>query len=162
MIVSNTTPITNLLRLGLLPELGRLFPRLVVPPEVLAELEAGHGPAKTWLPPTDALEVEVRQAGPSELAQELVLRLDSVEIAAICLAVELGADALLIDEAAGRHAARRHGITVIGTLAILVEFKRRGLIDGLEKLLHRLRHELHFWFSDTLRDWALRDAGDLK
>lgn len=158
MIVSNTTPLTNLLRLGLLPELGRLFPRIVVLPEVLAELEVSHGSAETWRPPDGVLGIEVRQAAPSELALELALRLDSGEIAAICLSVEVGAGALLIDEDAGRQAARRHGIKVVGTLAILVELKKLGLVDNLDEVLHRLRHELHFWFSDELREWAMREA----
>src|SRR5207253_244143 len=62
LIVSNTTPITNLLRLGLLPALGHLVGEVVVPPEVIAELEAGHGPADGWLPAKDVLSVEVKAA----------------------------------------------------------------------------------------------------
>lgn len=155
MIVSNTTPITNLARLGLLPVLGHLVGDLVVPPEVLAELEAGHGPADVWLPSKDVLAVEVKAAAPSALFVELRLRLDAGEAAAICLALDVGASCVLMDEVEGRLAARRHGLKVVGTLALLVEMKARGLLDDLEAQLERLRHELHFWFSDELRDWAL-------
>jgi predicted nucleic acid-binding protein len=89
------------------------------------------------------------------LMGELIVRLDSGEAAAICLALQIGAAAVLIDEVEGRRVAQRHGLKVIGTLALLVEMNNRGLLDDLAHTLHLLRHELHFWFSDELRDWAL-------
>jgi len=129
-----------------------------VPHEVLAELEAGHGPADGWLPSKDILAGEVKDGEPSALFLELCLRLDAGEAAAICLALEVGASCVLMDEVEGRLAAKRHGIKVIGTIALLVEMSALGLFDDLETQLDRLRHELHFWFSDELRDWALGKA----
>ena len=51
------------------------------------------------------------------------------ERSAIALAQETSADALLIDERAGRREAERRHLRVIGTLAVLEEAGRRGLLN---------------------------------
>jgi predicted nucleic acid-binding protein len=50
------------------------------------------------------------------------------EEAAIALSREIGADALLIDDPAGRQAAAERGVGVIGTLGVLERASERGLI----------------------------------
>ena len=51
------------------------------------------------------------------------------ERAAIALALETSTDALLIDERTGRREAERRHLRVVGTLAVLEEAGRRGLLD---------------------------------
>jgi hypothetical protein len=46
-------------------------------------------------------------------------QLDSGEQEAITLALELQADALLIDELKGRKAAKQHGLKIVGVLGVL-------------------------------------------
>lgn len=71
-------------------------------------------------------------------------RLDAGETEAIALAIEIGADALLLDEQAGRREATRRGLRVAGTLSVLDEADRAGLLDfekavaALEKTSFRL------------------------
>ena len=55
--------------------------------------------------------------------------LDAGEREAIRLATELAADALIIDEPAGREAARQQGVRVIGTLRVLYDAAEVGLCD---------------------------------
>jgi predicted nucleic acid-binding protein len=57
------------------------------------------------------------------------LNLDRGEREAISLALEIGAAVLLIDDRKGRIEAARCGLRVAGTLGILEEAARRGLID---------------------------------
>jgi predicted nucleic acid-binding protein len=63
-----------------------------------------------------------------------LLRLDEGERAAIVLAASMHADAILMDDRAGRAVARARGFTVMGTLGILDAAARRGLIDLAEAL----------------------------
>lgn len=66
---------------------------------------------------------------PSILSLAPLSRLDLGETEAIALAGELHADWLLIDETAGRDEAARQGIQTIGTLGVLREAHRAGLLD---------------------------------
>jgi predicted nucleic acid-binding protein len=57
---------------------------------------------------------------------------------AICLAREIHAAAILIDDRAGRSAAVQYGLQVIGTLGLLESAAMRGWID-LPQVLERLQ-----------------------
>jgi predicted nucleic acid-binding protein len=65
--------------------------------------------------------------------------LDSGERAAIALALDWKADLLLMDERAGAKEARRLGLTVTGTLGVLVRGAERRFIK-LAPALEKLRH----------------------
>ena len=82
------------------------------------------------------------------------------EIAALSLAVEVRADAVLMDETAGRHAAVSLGLRPVGLLGLLLEAKQRSLIPALAPLLDRLEKEAQFWISAPLRASVLTDAGE--
>lgn len=91
---------------------------------------------------------------------ELRASLDVGEAEAIALAEEVKADIVLIDEMAGREAARIRGFKVLGTLGLLVRAKQSGLHPSVNPLIDRLRGELNFFISDELRRAILRQAGE--
>ena len=66
------------------------------------------------------------------------LNVDAGELEAICLAREIHAAAILIDDRAGRSAAVQYGLPVIGTLGLLESAAMRGWID-LPQVLERLQ-----------------------
>lgn len=70
----------------------------------------------------------------------LVRTLDRGEAAAIPLAERLGAD-LLCDDAAGRAEARRRGISVVGTLGVLLLAKRKGLLPKVRPVMESMVRE---------------------
>jgi predicted nucleic acid-binding protein len=74
-------------------------------------------------------------------AEPVVLRRSGLgpgEAAAIALALELSADALLIDDRDARHEARDHGLIVLGTLRVLADAAKHGFAN-LRTALDRLR-----------------------
>ena len=77
------------------------------------------------------------------------LGLDAGETAAILLAEQLGADALLIDERDGRAVALARGIAVIGTLGIVAGARRSGALERAAPVVAQLRAD-GFWLSDAL------------
>jgi uncharacterized protein len=85
---------------------------------------------------------------------------DPSEAEAIALAEVLRADAVLIDELAGREVAIRSRFTVVGTSGVLLEAKRLGLCTAAKPLLDRLQTELNFFVSSGLRRTILRQAGE--
>jgi hypothetical protein len=62
------------------------------------------------------------------VVEELLSTLGPGEAEALALAVEVHAEAILIDEAAGRAIARERGLLPIGVLGILLRARQRRLI----------------------------------
>lgn len=60
---------------------------------------------------------------------------------------------LLIDDAAGRKAALKAGIHVIGTIGALLRAKQIGHVKQVSPILTELRNQ-GYWLSDTLLQQA--------
>ena len=138
VIVSDTSPIRYLVLIGETGLLQKLYGRILIPLAVYAELQRPQTPeaVRVWAHAAPAW-MEVIPDGSSVTASTVSSALDSGERAAIALAVDLKADLLLMDERAGAREARRLGLTVTGTLGVLVRGAERGFIKlalALEKL----------------------------
>ena len=80
--------------------------------------------------------------------------------AVVHLARETKADYVLIDERKGRKIARDiFGLKVIGTARILVEAKRKGLLNSVSAALRQLK-EAGYWIHDDIVRLALKEAGE--
>jgi predicted nucleic acid-binding protein len=156
IVVADTSPLNYLVlidQIGLLPI---LYQRVLVPEAVLAELRHPRAPrsAGLWIAsPPPWLEVCAVHGVPDQS----LLTLDPGERDAILLAVERGVGVVLMDEAEGRREAERHNVRVAGTLAVLEQGAKRGLID-LPAVIDRLR-QTNFRLRSNLFQKALdRDA----
>ena len=76
--------------------------------------------------------------------------MDPGEAEAIVLAIELEADALLIDEKKGRKIAEEHGIIITGLLGILIIAKSENLISEVKPILDKLIFETGFRINPKL------------
>lgn len=160
VVVSDTSPVRALAHLRLLDVLAELFGEVFVPQAVAEELL--HPPARlTGVDVRSLPGLTVRQPDNEERVAELRAELDAGEAEAIALAEELRAEALLIDEAAGRNVASQLGLPVLGTLGILLIAKQRGLVREIRPLLNKLQDQLKFYISPNLRDDILRLAREL-
>ena len=127
--------------------LQKLYGRVIVPEAVVRELKAQKTPemVRQWMMvPPDWLEV--RQV--TVPADPALAKLDAGEREAIVLAEALRADALLLDERAGRREAERRRIRVIGTVRILDDAAEADLLN-LPDVLRRLR-AFGFYIDDKL------------
>ena len=91
----------------------------------------------------------------SESNDPSLKRLDAGEGAAIALAVELGADLLLMDDEEGVAAARGKGLEVTGTLGILSRAAERQLVD-LADAFDRVKRT-NFRFPQEIMDRFLME-----
>lgn len=135
IVVSDTSPLHYLILCGADAVLARLFDQVVVPPAVFAELQQPNTPAavRSWMQAQPAW-LSIRKPTTTDPA----LNVDTGEREAICLAREIHAEAVLMDDRAGRAAAVRYGVPVIGTLGLLEEAALRGWID-LPQVLGQLQ-----------------------
>jgi len=145
IIVADTSPLNYLVQIEAVQILPALYGRILVPPQVLCELNDAQAPAavRAWLSAPPAW-LEVKRPTRTDPS----LHVHEGEAAAIALAFEVKADRLLIDEQDGRAAARQLGIPVAGTLAVLKDAASAGLLD-LAASLKRLQ-QTNFRASATL------------
>ncbi|MBL9136507.1 MAG: DUF3368 domain-containing protein [Verrucomicrobiales bacterium] len=153
IVVSDTSCISNLLSIGLEDLLPRLFGEVLIPPAVRSELLRFHVRVPDFVRC-------VAPAGTGEMAR-LSEELDLGEAEAICLALELKADRLLIDEALGRAAALREGIRIIGLVGVLVTAKRAGHLGCVCPVLRQLEVDAGFYLSAALKEDVLRAVDEV-
>jgi predicted nucleic acid-binding protein len=150
LVVSDNSLFNLLVRVGAADVLPALFQRVLIPPEVAAEMRHSKAP----------VEIQTFVAGPpgwlsvQAPANPLPLpHLDPGEAAAISLAVELGAP-LLIDERDGRQEAQARGLTVIGAIGVLERAADVGLVPDLAAVDARIRG-LRFHVADAILQASL-------
>jgi predicted nucleic acid-binding protein len=75
--------------------------------------------------------------------------IDPGESAAIALARRINSDLLIVDDMAGRRLAQRMGLTVTGTVGVVLAGAERHLIDDPFVVLDDLRKRGGLWLSDS-------------
>jgi predicted nucleic acid-binding protein len=156
-VVSNTTPIISLLKIGKLEILKVLYDEIYIPQEVFNEIEAGK--QKKYYLNLLAFEwIKIEQIQDRK-SIAYFLDLDKGEAEAIVLATESEADLILLDESLGRFHAKHAGLRVTGTIGILVKAKKQGLISELKPLILELK-EKGVWLSESLIERILELANE--
>lgn len=156
--ISNTSSLILLHAVGHLNWLAVLFEEVWVPTEVVDELAAGQAEGY----PAPALEALpfIRVATPRHPPSEwLALDLGPGELAAMTLALENRAHIVLLDDALARRVALAAGLTVWGTLRLILEAKATGEIDSIVAVLDELV-DAGMWLTDDIRARLLRLAGE--
>lgn len=155
-IVSNTSPLSNLIFIGEIAWLRQVYPKITIPPMVHTELSRLEKirPAIASLIQQGWLEIQT----PNDVT--LKQSLDPGEAEAIALALEIKADRLLIDERLGRQVAARQGLKIRGIVGLLIRAKQQGLIPEVKPVLDRLRSQAGFRVSPALYATALQEAGE--
>jgi uncharacterized protein len=141
IIVSDTSPINNLVAINHLYLLRQLYGTVIIPEAVYRELTNPNFPVAGATEVQTFDWVQTRTVSDRTLVEALSNELDIREAEAIALAVEMQADQVLIDERRGRLVASRLNFRYTGILGILVEAKSKGLITEVKPLLDALINE---------------------
>jgi uncharacterized protein len=156
-VISNTTPLLSLLKIGQLDLLERLYERVVVPEAVWMEMEAGKG-GMFYLDLVTLPWVDVQKAQ-NKAAVQYLADLDKGEAEVIVLAQEIGADLVIIDETLGRSYAAHFRLPFTGTLGVLLRSKKEGYIQSVKPLLDEMRKK-GIWISERVFKDVLALAGE--
>ncbi len=148
-IVSNSSPLIVLARIGHLDLLERLFTTVMVPPAVTHEVVSVVLP--TWV-----IERPLMQpVGPRILRASL----GAGESEAISLALEVGVQWIILDDRPARRLAEALGLPVIGTLGILLASKRRGFLPAVRPCVDALVN-VGFRMAPDLYERVIASAGE--
>lgn len=148
IIVSDTSPIANLLQIKRLELLHTIFGEVIIPPaverEILAlekfNIDLAVFRSADW----------IKLCQPVDIGAVNILRhdLDAGDSEAIVLAQELKAHWVLLDERAGTQIAESLGLQPIGLVGILIIAKKKKLLKSVIPVLEELRTTAGFWISD--------------
>lgn len=139
LAVLDASPLITFHQIAHLDLLRGVFDRAIVPPHVAREVAPSLGTVPDWIgvQPATAIPVFSRMLGPGERE-------------AIALANQLSADFIVLDDLSARMAAMELGLTVIGSLGLLVRAKDRGLIRAVRPLMEAMIGN-GLYVSDELR-----------
>lgn len=159
MIVSNTTPISNLIQLDLLCLIEDLGEKVTIPNAVAKELDDGVDILGKWRERCGKL-VNIQSVSPDPLIQQFLISLHPGEAEALTLAIRQNSRLFLCDDFDARKLAYLHGLRVSDTLGLLIAGKSRGLIPAVTPFLDRLRIDVRFWLTDALYKEIIKLSGE--
>lgn len=155
--VVNASPLIVLGKAGRLALIDELCDAAFLPDAVATEILAG--------PADDPARLSVtagwgRRVSPRQIPASLVeWGLGAGETAVLAVAMEHMPCTALLDDAAGRSAARTLGIPVLGTLGLIVRAKVRGLVPSAARVFDDLR-QAGLYLDDSIIEAALRHIGE--
>lgn len=160
IVVADAGPLIHLSLIGKVELLPALFGRILIAERVYAEVvqEGDTLPGSAELRAANWVD-RGEDMPQGDVLELLNAQLDAGETAALWLAIAREADWVLTDDRQARLAAERLGFQVKGTLGILVEAKRKGLISSLAPLVHQLKAN-GVWLSNPLIERTLEEVGE--
>lgn len=153
-IVLNSSPLIFLAKLGYLNQVVETSDNFYIPQSVADELRAKSDPAsQTVQALINSGNLQVWASNLTSLVNSLNQRLGKGESEAIALGIELNADYVLLDDSTARREARRLGLNIRGTLAIIRKLSKDGRISigSLNDFYQRLV-EIQFRVKRSLFD----------
>jgi predicted nucleic acid-binding protein len=141
VVVSDSTPLHYLVLVGRDAVLQKLYGEIFVPPAVLQELRHPSAPAEisAWAKSPPAW-LTVR--APQSVSQGFE-ELDFGEQHALALAREIHADLVLLDDKVARRRAEQESLKVKGTLGVLADAARAGMLNFRETVELLQRTSMH-------------------
>lgn len=143
-VVSNSSPLIFLGKLDALALLADCFESVAVPDAVMDEIQGHALPA--------FIKPHSLSAEGQGFIEGAVGRLHRGELSAMRLALEQRADLLLMDDLAARRKAGRLGLTVMGTVGVLLLANHRGRLPREEVLdmIARLRDQHNLYLTEAV------------
>ncbi len=157
IIISDSSPLISLAIIGKLDVLTFLYEEIYVPTAVYKEVIRSGKPFAKEL---KAFLYDKTKSVENKMAVDILLSdIGAGEAEAIILALEQHPDVILIDDLKARRFAKIKGLTVIGTMGLLLMAKKEGLITELKPLLSDLlSHNIRI--SAKIIDITLHAAGE--
>ncbi len=148
VIISDTSCLIILSKIGELNLLERTYGKVLTTPEVAAEY---GDPLPNW--------IELKNVRDKNRQKLLALQIDNGEASAIALAIEVKDSVLIMDDYKARKVAIKLGLEITGTIGVIVKAKLSGKIKSVKPYLDKIR-KTNFYLSKQLEDQAIKEAGE--
>lgn len=148
VVITDASCFIILHKIDALDLLHQLFSTILTTPEIAEEYGIN---LPEW--------VTVISVRDKKLQNDLAQVVDPGEASAIALAHEIESNFLITDDLQARKLAAKLGLTIIGTLGILLRAKQKSLIVLLAPYLEKIS-KTNFRISGELIDRVLKEAGE--
>lgn len=157
-VIVNSTPIIALSKAGRLHLLKELYGQISIPTAVKEEVTRKNDSVKAELESCDWIHVEPIMDSTSKSMYKAKLHDGEVEV--MILAQEHEGDHLvIIDDGPARRTAEYLGLTLTGTIGVLIKAKGKGLIGAVMPVISIMEKQ-GIYFSDDLKARVKRVAGE--
>lgn len=159
IVISNTSPIFYLHRIGLLELLKRLYGEIIIPNAVLEELEDGRKAGEDIPSIKEHNWIKVRHISvPSSI--KIIPDLGKGEAEVLALGLEERDHLLIIDDGLARVIAKLQSLKFTGTAGVLLKAKKEGLINEIRPILNNLKGS-GFFLKEKLVIDILKLSGEI-
>ena len=148
VIISDTSCLIILTKIGELDLLRQLYKTVTITQDIL--LEYGEN-LPDW--------IEVQQVKDNYRQQLLEMQIDKGEASAIALALETADNIVILDDWKARKVAERLGLSVTGTLGVIIKAKNNRIVPSIKPYLEKIK-ETNFRISEELEQIALKEANE--
>ncbi|MEO6453367.1 MAG: DUF3368 domain-containing protein [Ginsengibacter sp.] len=147
-IISDTSCLIILTNIGELELLYKTYGRIITTPDIAAEYNEA---LPEW--------IEIKSATDKYYQQILELQIDKGEASAIALALEITDSIIILDDYKARRVAETLGLTITGTIGVIIRAKLQGIIPSIKPYLFKIK-TTDFRLSADLEFHALKQAGE--
>lgn len=151
-VVADASPLIVFCQIDRLDLVQGILGELLIPPSVAAEIAPSLGAPPAW--------IRVAPLPPDRGLFSWEASLDRGESEAISLALSVAATQILLDDRPARRAAESLGLHVVGSLGMLLEALRMGLIADVQPLMDAMIR-MGFHVGSSLYDDVLKLADEL-
>ena len=160
IVVSDSTPLISLMKASKLDILKKLFGDVLIPEAVFSELTTNDAFPKeaALIRKSEFIKVVTVSDHKAVSLLQRATGLDRGESEAIVYADDTHADLLLMDEVQGRKVAKSMGLPIMGSVGILINAFRDGLLTeaDVETALNRMKQT-----GRHISDRLIQDALDI-
>lgn len=157
--VVDTGPLVFLAKLDRLELLQRGADEILAPVAVLDEVLAIHDEAAKKIELASQSWLQIQTVDDRSKIRLLLADLDTGEAEVIALAQTVNANRVVMDDLDARRFAHRVGLSVVGTMGLLLAARLRGEIPSVKTEIERLR-QLGFWTNKALVEAILQAADE--
>ena len=146
IIISDTSCFIILTNIGELHLLQKLYSKITTTIEIVTEFGE---PLPEW--------VEILSVKSKDTQRLLEMQIDKGESSAIALALEIPDSLLILDDIKARKVATQLGLSITGTLGIIIKAKLEGIIPSVIPILNKIK-QTDFRLSDEVELQVLKAA----
>ncbi|HJP63325.1 MAG TPA: DUF3368 domain-containing protein [Mucilaginibacter sp.] len=148
VVIADTSCFIILSNIEELDLLKKVYGSIVTTPDILREFGEN---LPDW--------ILVKSPVDHQKEQILELQVDKGEASAIALALEIKGSTIILDDLQARTLAEQLGITITGTVGVIIKAKLSGIIPSIKPLLKKIK-QTNFRISPALEAIALKDANE--
>jgi predicted nucleic acid-binding protein len=144
IIISDTSCFIILKNIGEFHLLQKLYSKITTTVEIATEFGE---PLPEW--------VEILSVKSKDTQRLLEMQIDKGESSAIALALEIPDSLLILDDIKARKVATQLGLSITGTLGIIIKAKLEGIIPSVIPILNKIK-QTDFRLSDEVELQVLK------